>query len=267
MAQKTVNTNNLTPGAIILIRGQVTYSHITKKIEGDELARQVDRARRDGRIPPDPNKPYTQLSIDHVTVPVKDKDHPTLEETYALEHIYQIVRRETGETVWCYQGMNKGRDLPKVLVRNAQGGYDEIQPEGELANGLNVTLVMRVFTTNLNNGISMDAIMVDEPIRYFTSNDVLNQLEKLGVAVTRKAAAPAAVPGYSDAQPQKGTTAPAAPVAGNPFSTATPATATKAQTSTPQSPLAPNPFTDAYAIPDNSAQSGGIVYDPREGRY
>jgi hypothetical protein len=66
--------------------------------------------------------------------------------------------------------MNKSRNVPEIYQLNAQGQYDKVPTplKGELATGLNVTAVCRIFKgTAGNNGVTLDKVLVNEEIKYF----------------------------------------------------------------------------------------------------
>lgn len=164
MANRTVNTNMLTPNKTIMIRGKLTYSRVTKFIDGDELRK--DNQRRAQRNLPEISKPYTTASICNATVLYENPNQKTPEDIYAEESLYQST--SPTNTGWNFQGMNKGKILPYIAVMRPDGTTaDQIKPEGELAAGLDVTLVLRVFAAKPNNGVGLDGIIVNEPIRYY----------------------------------------------------------------------------------------------------
>lgn len=167
MSNRTVNTNQLTPGTTFMVQGKVGFSRIASRIEGEEL--QQDMRRRQSKGWPPTEKPYTTMTINQANVLVKNPQQPSPEEQYAIESLY-TSSSQRGQGGYSFTGNNKGtRGLPYVAVRRPDNPnvVDQIQPEGELANGLDVTLVMRVFKGKPNNGISLDGIIVNEPIRYF----------------------------------------------------------------------------------------------------
>lgn len=263
----TVRLSSIPAGQMAYIDGRIRYSHITRLVEGQELLKVIERERRNGSLyPHDPNKPYTILELEDAKVRVADVNHMTPLETYNQESLFTVVDRNTGRSVYRYRAENKSRRLPKVLVRNASGGYDEIIPERELANGLNVTIVMRVYSAGQINGIAMEAVMVNEPLRYWEPNDIIAQLQSAGISVNRKPYEPA--PAVDTTNESVSNTD--APVQTNPYSTApaAPTVATAEPTAqAPTQPVQPNPYANPYAIPTHAPQqnAGGIVYNPDNG--
>jgi len=172
---KTINSNALTPGATYLVRGQVGFSRITRQTTDAE--REAENKRR--MYPQTVN--YSNISIYNATVLAKDPQNPTIEEKYAAECLYRSSSQNyPGNN---FTAMNKTKNLPAVAELQGANNYQEIVPEHELAPGLDVTLVMRVFKTTgqRNNGVSLDRILVNEPIRYFQNRDVNKDLAAYGI--------------------------------------------------------------------------------------
>lgn len=278
MSNRTISTNQLTPGRIFLVRGKVGFSRLTSRIEGEELQQDIQRRRSKGWPPIE--KPYTTITINQAEVIVKDRNNIQPEEQYAIESLYTSSSQRS-QGGYSYTANNKGtRALPYIAVTRAgeQGVVDQIQPEGELANGLDVTLVMRVFKGKPNIGVSLDGVIVNEPIRYFDNNRTGAGLD--GFGITFNPLAPGTLPtaaendnGYSADQPAyaghedlpfvsegvaaAGNTAnPVAPIGAMPEATGT----------APVTPAAP--ASNAMNAPINpmgtAPQNGGIRYDPNQ---
>lgn len=280
MSNRTITTNQLTPGRIFLVRGKVGFSRLTSRIEGEELQQDIQRRRSKGWLPIE--KPYTTITINQAEVIVKDRNNIQPEEQYAIESLY-TSSSQRGQGGYSYTANNKGtRALPYIAVTRAgaQDVVDQIQPEGELANGLDVTLVMRVFKGKPNMGVSLDGVIVNEPIRYFDNTRAGDGLD--GFGITFNPLAPGTLPtaaetnnGHSTEQPayaghedlpfvSEGAGAAAnaaAPVAPAPAGVMPQATATA-----PVTPVAP--AGNAMNAPINpmgtAPQNGGIRYDPNQ---
>ena len=193
---RTVSANQLADNTTFLIRGRVLYSRIRSQVAGEELARQNQRAMQQGRQPR--NRPYTTLSICQAEVVRANPNAPMMnpEEIFATESLYTSTTQPNNGL--CYSADNTGNYLAR---RCGPGGYkvpelraDEIH--GELDNGLLVTMVMRVYNSGKpNKGITLDTIIVNEPIRFYQGGAAAN-LEKYGLTVNlqpnrQQAAAPA----------------------------------------------------------------------------
>ena len=175
MGKRTVTTNQLTPNKTIMIRGKLTYSRILSQIAGEELQRDMQRKAQRGISPID--KPYTTASICNAQVLYANPNQKTLEDIYADESLYQSTAQNN--TGWSFSGYNKGKILPYVAVMGTDGvTVNQVVPAGELAAGLDVTLVLRVFQAKPNNGVSLDGIIVNEPIRYYNGGVGLGLAER-----------------------------------------------------------------------------------------
>lgn len=176
----------LHPGAIYAVRGKIGFSRITRQTTDAE--RERDNTRK--KIPVTRN--YTNCSIYDAQVIAQNPQAPTIEEQYAIECLYHSAKPEyTGNN---FSAMNKSKNLPAVGVIDTPHGasYTQIIPAHELAQGLDVTLIMRVFAAKGNTGVSLDRVLVNEPIRYYeNTSDVDKALAGIGVTFTAMAPAPA----------------------------------------------------------------------------
>lgn len=278
MSNRTISTNQLTPGRIFLVRGKVGFSRLTSRIEGEELQQDIQRRRSKGWLPID--KPYTTITINQAEVIVKDRNNIQPEEQYAIESLY-TSSSQRGQGGYSYTANNKGtRSLPYIAATRAgaQGVVDQIQPEGELANGLDVTLVMRVFKGKPNIGVSLDGVIVNEPIRYFDNTRAGAGLD--GFGITFNPLAPGTLPTAAENNNSHSADQPAyaghedlpfvsegAAAAGNTATPVAPIGAMPGATGTaPVTPVAP--AGNAMNAPINpmgtAPQNGGIRYDPNQ---
>lgn len=195
---KTVTTNQLNPGDVFVIRGNVIHSRIASRIEGTELEEENKREIQRGRLSNDNLKPYTRLSVCNARVELVTPG-PTAQllQTYANESFYvSTVAAYTGNN---FQGRNKSPfSLPWVCVDT--GNSNEVvkidKLEGELDAGLDVSLYMRVFATKsktASNGVALEGVIVHEPIRYRAAavGDPSGLLGAFGIKMVRDGAAPA----------------------------------------------------------------------------
>jgi hypothetical protein len=255
---KNISSGRLTPNATYLVRGKVGYSHIATHTTDAE--RMEANKRRQHPI----DKNYTTLTIHSAQVLCKDPANPTIEEQYAAESLYNSSSpKYPGKN---FSGMNKSRNLPQVGVLTptpeAPNNYVETKLDAELASGLDVTLVMRVYKgQGSNNGVSLDRVLVNEPIRYYGGNSEVDKtLSDFGI--TFQAMAPAAK--NADAEPvNNGTetapaTAPAqtaAPVDTSAFASVNSQPVAQPQNAAPAAndtaPATDNPFSSYGAAPNN----------------
>jgi len=178
---RRISNNQLTPDATYLVRGQVGFGIITRHTTDAERDRQ--NARRMHKI----DKNYSTMSIYNAQVICKDINNPTIEEQYAMECLYKSSSPSyPGNN---FTGMNKSRNLPRVGVLSDANSnhYIEITPEAELAPGSDVTLVMRVFKGQGNNGVSLDMVLVNstEP-KYYANSTTRKNLEDYGIVYEEK---------------------------------------------------------------------------------
>lgn len=166
-SKRTVTTDQLTPKTTFYISGEVNFARINSLIQGKELEEKNKQRQMNNRPPID--KPYVTLTLINPVAHMADPNHPTLAEIYANESFYperDMNKKETGRMR--YEVVSKGTILPAVYQRLDGNKATLIEePEGELATGLNVTLVMNVYKGNPHNGIGLQAVIVNEPIRYY----------------------------------------------------------------------------------------------------
>lgn len=252
MANRTISTQSLTPGELFCVRGKLTYGRLAKQVDGEELEK--DKQRRAARGMRPIERPYTSATITDAYVPLKDKNNPTLEERYAQESLY--TSHANGSHGFNFSAVNRGNRLPWIGVRDPQDPMkiEQIMLPNELASGLDVTLVMRVFQGKPNKGVTLDGVILNEPPRYFASADPTASLSALGITfIPAETAAPA-----PEAAPMAHEAFPFANQQAQPEPTAAPA-----QTFTQT-----NPWENAQE-PENlfnkpfGSNSGGITYNPQ----
>lgn len=211
MAKRTVDTNKLAPDTTFMIQGILKYARLTSKIDGEELQKDIQRQQARGSRYPI-TRPYTTATIcEAQVIPVNPNAQPPApEDVYATESLYQSTAQ--GYTGYCFNANNTGNNVPWIGLRNPDGSVQEIIPEGELASDQRVTLVMRVYKTRQNNGVSLDGVIVENaPVRYYTGNSSIAALSARGIAFHPvQHPAPPAAP-----QVPNGAPAPVAPPANN----------------------------------------------------
>lgn len=178
-----ISDTQLTAGTQLLIRGNVTYSRITSHIDGEELEK--DKIRRSNRGWNPIEKPYTTITITNPRVIPKDTVNGlNLDEQYLAGKIYAS---KTNPSVMNYTINSKSPYLPSVAVARPgdPSHADQINPQGELDRGLDVTLVIRVFASRNHNGLSLDSVIVNEPIRYYSANNgYISEMANRGIIIT-----------------------------------------------------------------------------------
>lgn len=202
----TININSLTPGSQIYVKGIVDFSRIASRLEDEELAADNQRKLTKGLKPTD--APHTRLSITNAEVVYADPAHPTLAEQYIAEKFY--ASKAHPEKGLCYTGMNKTKNLPELYCRenDTSKQLEKIVSDSELASGLSVTMLIRIFATKMNNGASLDAVIVNEkPVRWIAHRGVSDTLANSGFEISAgadtasKIAEQISTPAYTAATP------------------------------------------------------------------
>lgn len=161
---RTISLNMVEPSTYF-VKGNLTFSRLTSQIAGDELEKDKRRREAKGFIPIE--RPYTTATIHNAEIMRVNPDRKTNAEIYGEESFY----RNAKQSGYSFTGNNKGKSLPWIGTSKDGGKtIDQIVPEGELAGNLNVILVMRVFKGKMNNGQSLDGVIVLEPIKYYENN-------------------------------------------------------------------------------------------------
>ena len=161
---RTLKTNDLTVGATFAVKGKLASSRVASHLDGDELIKYNQRRLQQGGIPID--KPHTFVTIREAEVIYKEKGKKTPEEIYAEESLFES-KMVPGSGL-SYSITNKTSNLPYVVVkREGENIADRVDLEKELARGLDVTLIMRVFKSRTNNGISLDGVVITGKLAYY----------------------------------------------------------------------------------------------------
>lgn len=192
---KTISHLMLHPGELIFVRGKIGYCRITSLVDGDELKRNNENDIRNNRFPSD--KPYYTITLRDAHVTPRVQGQPTIEDKYIEEHMYTT---KANPNEMCYSRRDTNGRLPEVWQRDDKINPNETLPDGvkpqgnvtkinklerELANGLDVTLILRVFESKQKmKGISFDSIIINEPIRYYRNSPLAERLREEGITVT-----------------------------------------------------------------------------------
>jgi hypothetical protein len=133
-----------------------------------------------------------------VCVVYDNATNPTAAEQFIIEKFYQSKKHPSKN--YMYSALNKGQHLPAVYVRDKidYNSITPVFPDGELAAGQEVMLLLKIYNTMLGNkGISLEAIICDEEIRYQNNaSDAMASLFARGFKVMTPAAA-ASPPAHS----------------------------------------------------------------------
>ena len=164
---RRIQASELTPGAKILVRGNVTYSHVASHIQGDELRRDIERRRAAQR--PVIEKPYVTISVSDAQVIFKnpkagrDPALRTPEEAYVEQRLYTSMK--STRPGMCFTAISRSPVLPWVAELRPPNIVEQRGPaEHELATGTEVTIVMIVFQSRFGPGVGLDGIISHEPL-------------------------------------------------------------------------------------------------------
>lgn len=272
--QNKIPAERLKEGTTVLVRGRVTFSRLTRHIEGAELARRVAEAKAAGALYPT-SRPHTTISLVDPQV-IQLGDQPTLEEQFAAQKIYTLKKGENaGRRGFSIDSTST--NLPLVFAPNAEGKHEQLVLENDLASGMDVTLVINVFKPQdyEKRGLGLNQVVLNEPVRYYQGAGVTNDaLAALGITITgpvNRVPAPSAgdtaseIPTVADESglPMPGLT-PSAPVQ-------TQAPVAPAQPQAPAAPVQPQAMDNAAHIAAlqaqlaqaqaAAAQPGGSAFD------
>lgn len=176
---RKISTNELQPNTYFMVEGQIEFSRLYSKIEGEELANRNRNDRSRGLQVTD--TPYTTATINHAKVlqlgPTK-----SLAEQYGEQKLYKS-KNDPGNMK--FQGRNKGNSLPTIYQQAEPSNLNlkQIVLDGDLAVGSDVILIMKVFKGNTNNGVSLEGVIVKGDIKLYAGNDASQFLKAQGFNV------------------------------------------------------------------------------------
>lgn len=197
MTTYSVSATQLTEGNSIFIRGKLAFARLTRVIEGRELEASDQRKVQNGMNPV--GKPHTTATITEAKVQFADPANPTLEERFVAERCY--TSRKNPDSGANYSIDSRGTSLPSIAIPSdtGDGTYDPDTSGQELAQGLDVTLVLRVYKPKnfSNRGLALDQVIVHEKPRYYNLGVDKDELRARGIVLN----APLRAVQASQAQP------------------------------------------------------------------
>lgn len=243
---KQININSLEPGTVLMVRGKILFSRVRSQIAGPELDKVNERNRQFGR--PIIERAHTKLDLKECYILAKDPQNLTLAEKFIQERLFKSTKHP--EYGFCYTALNKGKFLPNICYpipgTLEMQQYEPEEIKGELDADLDVTCYLRIYKGNPNNGLTLDTICVNEPIRFY-SFDGANALASAGIIMRpssagREVAVPRETAASAPQAPAANTGMPIMPpVGGDPYAAAP---QTYAQPPVGQPPVM-NPYTTA----------------------
>lgn len=258
-----INTNDLQPDTVFMVRGKVAFSRITRFMTKAEFDTDNQRRASNGR--PSRNKPVAHISLQNAQIVCQNPNALSINEQYGQQKLF--LRPNAPETGYNFTGEQSGMFevlpdgstvttgiLPTLWEVTADGSFRQIQPQGELANGLDVIAVMRVYKTAMNNGVALDRVLCNEPVRYYSgqSAKINTAMAGYGLSFTPDPSIDTRVTAASYGQHPEAGAAPVQPVPQTqpvPYAPAAPAPA-PAPAPTPTAPVYPAAPAPQPAQPD-----------------
>ncbi|MCR1163239.1 hypothetical protein NEK97_17385 [Paenarthrobacter sp. UW852] len=200
MANYAISANQLTEGTSVFIRGKLAFARLTSLIEGAALAASDQRKVQNGMSPV--GKPHTTATITEAEVQFADPANPTVEEQFVSERRYTSKKNPASGANYSID--SKGTNLPIIAIPSEKGDgtYDQDTSGQELAQGLDVTLVLRVYKPKnfANRGLSLDQVIMHETPRYYNAGGVASgELAARGIVFNTPPRAVQAQPGTDSA--------------------------------------------------------------------
>lgn len=171
-----IRFNQVPPKLNALVKGTVTYSHIRSLISGDALAKKIADVKARSPHAQPKTDPHFSIALSNPTILVQDPKNLNMLEVAVSDKIYKTKSGTTAISLdiigqYCW---------PVAVKDPVTGQYNEIEPEGELAQGLEVILVMYSYVGKNGSGVSVSKILVPGEIRYYRSNGINDYLAQLG---------------------------------------------------------------------------------------
>ncbi|MFJ7280496.1 hypothetical protein [Kitasatospora sp. NPDC098663] len=172
MANYAISAGQIAEGKTVFIRGKLGFAVLARLIEGAELVATDERRTKNGMSPV--GRPHITATITHAEVQFADPNNPTLEEQFVSERRFASPKRpETGPN---YSIDSKGSTLPVIAIPSPKGDgtYDLDESGQELAQGLDVTLVLRTYKPKnfANRGLALEQVIVHEEPRYYSAGGI-----------------------------------------------------------------------------------------------
>lgn len=181
----SIPAERLREGEQILVRGKVSFSRVAKLIEGEALTKSIEQARQRGSLYPT-TVPHTTINLVDAQVLPANPAAASVEEQFVHEKIFTYKNGDnTGHTGFGVD--NKSNYLPTVLEMDPEnpGQYRQLVLERDLASGLDVTLVLKVYKPAgyEKRGLGIEQIVLHEPVKYYASGLDTAALAARGIVV------------------------------------------------------------------------------------
>lgn len=169
MSNYSVSASQIQEGSIIAVRGKINFSRLANLVQGEELIQSDNRRTQNGmyRI----GVPHTTVSLTEPQVVMDNPAAPTKEQLFVQERFY--VSKKNPEVGPQYSIDSRSNTLPVIAIPSTTepGKFEQDTSRQELAQGVDVTLVLRVYKPkeHLNRGLTIEQVIVNETPRYYNS--------------------------------------------------------------------------------------------------
>lgn len=191
MTTTTPRADQLRSDQTIFVRGRISFSRLTKHIDGEELAKSIAAARARGSKYPT-TKPHTTISLIDAAVVPANAQAPTLEEIFVQNRVYTVKSGDNAGKAG-FSIDDKSPNLPPVFEpipaneQDGSGSHRQLVLDRDLDSGLDVTLVLRTFTQGdyANKGLGLQQVILNEAPRYYGGGGIDNSaLAAIGITIS-----------------------------------------------------------------------------------
>lgn len=183
----SIQAEDIEPGKQILVQGKLNYARLTRLIMGPDLLAVNARRAQNGLDAIE--QAHTTVTVSQAVVLAGDPQFPSLEEKFIHERLYvSKTKPENGLSYSVndkFYGDNPAEaQLPAIMIKNAEGKFEQDTSGRDLAVDLDVTLLLHTFASKnrRKRGIGLSAVLVNEPVRYYESTGVnTNDLASRGI--------------------------------------------------------------------------------------
>lgn len=181
---RSVTADQLREGTFVQARGTLSYSRLFEPIAGEALER-YNAGRRFKAA-----GPLTTATITHAQV-VPMSNPPGPEDIYLNESVFTSDKHPEYGNQITLDNKSPINPLPTFLQRQADGSVAGFAPTGDLAAGVNVTLVGKVYKpkNNDNRGISLEVVIVEDlgEIKYYSGGMGVTESDLSALGLTLSA--------------------------------------------------------------------------------
>ena len=154
---------------LVMIKGVVKYSHITRHTTEEELLRSQQARKSKFK-----DNPHSYVSLEHVQVIPSDPSGQ-LTPAELLVQQNEFYTKSATPGVYYYSPKNASKNLANVFVRDAQGVYQPVTNTRELKQGVTVAVQLRQYEAFAKQHFNMDSIFVGSEQDFYTGDgDVAN---------------------------------------------------------------------------------------------